>query len=211
MSWMSSWWAALGPFVTTGLVVYGAFRFTVRPGMVAELKRVEDQVAELRVRVATDGAEGSDPDIEGSAEVAEELARTQERVTALAGILATPREAEAVLESLGFMASESGVRFLRFAPEPEYRLDGYLARAASVVAEGAFFEVLNFFERVSLSPHLVLVEDAGLELGPGGVIRCRFVAVTVRVAGVGLGSRHESAPVATGSDAAGLGGGESGC
>ena len=208
---MSSRRAALGPFVMTGLVVYGAFRFAIRPGMVSELKSVEDQVAELRVRVATEEAERSDSDIEGSTDIAGELARTQERVTALAGILATPREADAVLQSLGFMASESGVRFLRFAPEPEYRLDGYLARAASVVAEGAFFEILSFFERVSLSPHLVLVEDVGLELGPGGVIRCRFVAVTVRAAGDGLGSDHESAPVATGSDAAGAGGGESAC
>ncbi len=208
---MSSRWAALGSFVMTGLVVYGAFRFAVRPGMVSELKSVEDQVAELRVRVPTEEAERSDSDIEGSTDIAGELARTQERVTALAGILATPREADAVLQSLGFMASESGVRFLRFAPEPEYRLDGYLARAASVVAEGAFFEILSFFERVSLSPHLVLVEDVGLELGPGGVIRCRFVAVTVRAAGAGLGSDHESAPVATGSDAAGAGGGESAC
>ena len=208
---MSSRWAALGPFVMTGLVVYGAFRFAVRPGMVSELKSVEDQVAELRVRVPTEEAERSDSDIEGSTDIAGELARTQERVTALTGILATPREADAVLQSLGFMASESGVRFLRFAPEPEYRLDGYLARAASVVAEGAFFEILSFFERVSLSPHLVLVEDVGLELGPGGVIRCRFVAVTVRAAGAGLGSDDESAPVATGSDAAGAGGGESAC
>ena len=181
MTRSASRWAPLGPFVVVGLLAYGGFRLLARPGMVADLSRAEGEVARLEeVLGATDGA--GDAGAAAAEEMANELAGTRERVAALSGILATPGEAEAVLHSLGSLASDAGVRFLRFAPEPEFRLGGYRTRAASVVAEGTFFDFLTFFERVSLLPQLVLIEDLGLEAARGGLIRCRFAAVTVGAA-----------------------------
>ena len=211
MSRVPSRWAGLAPFLVTALAAYGAFRLGIRPAMEAEAGRVEEEVVQLKTRADAAGEGPSGSDAGEAAELARELARTGERVTALTGILATSSEAEAVLQSLGSMASAAGVRFLRFAPEPEYRLDGYVARAASVVAEGTFFEVLSFFERVSLSPHLVLVEELGIELAGGGLIHCRFVAVTVRAAAAGLASGHEAVPVSTGTGSDEADAGESEC
>lgn len=176
-------WARLGPFVAAALVAYGGFRLLVRPGLIADLSRAESEVIEFEERLsAGEGGEPSGAEAVAAEAVAGELARTKERVDALSGFLASPMEGEAVLHSLGSLASEAGIRFLRFAPEPEFRLDGYMMRAASVVAEGAFFDFLRFFERVSLLPQLVLIEDVGLEGAPEGLVRCRFAAVTVRAA-----------------------------
>ena len=173
-------WAGAGSFLAAAAVAYAVFRFGVRPGMVLEARRVEEELARLSPPANAGLAGPSGPEAGEAAELAGELTRVGERVAALRGILATPGEAEAVLQSLGATAAAAGVRFLRFAPEPGYRLDGYLASAVSVVAEGAFVDFLRFFERVSLSPHLVLMEEVVLERGPGDLLQCRFVAVTIR-------------------------------
>ena len=173
----------MGPFVVAGLLAHGAFRLLVRPGMIADLSSAESEVIRLEERLGATEAGGGSGSEAGAAEaIASELIRTRERVDVLAGFLARPVDAEVVLHSLGSLASEAGIRFLRFAPEPEFLLDGYLTRAASVVAEGAFFDFLSFFERVSLLPQFVLIEDLGLEAAAEGLVRCRFVAVTVRAA-----------------------------
>lgn len=174
-------WAEVGLFLAVAAIAYGLFRLAVRPAMVAEAGRVEDEVARMNAQRASD-AGPSGGEAERAAELVRELGRVEERVAALSGILATSAEAEAVLRSLGATAAEAGVRFVRFAPEPAYRLDRYEASAVSVVAEGTFFDFLGFFERVSLSPHLVLVEEVALERGEGDLLQCRFVAVTVRPA-----------------------------
>ncbi len=174
-------WRAIAPFLAAGFVAYGAFRLLIRPGMVRELQQLESEVAEGEARLA--GDDTSPPESgESPGETRDELARLRVRIAALSVGLAKPSEAEAALRSLGALASDAGVRFLRFAPEPEVRLDGYLARAVSVQAEGSFFNFLGFFEQVSLLPHLVLVEDIGMEVAAGGLVRCRFVAVAVRSA-----------------------------
>ncbi len=167
-------WAGAGSFLAAAVLAYAVFRLGVRPGMVLEAERVEEEVARLHAPAP------AGPDAGEAAELAGERARVEERVAALRGILATSGESEAVLQSLGATAAAAGVRFLRFAPEPGYRLDGYQASAVSVVAEGAFGDFLRFFERVSLSPHLVLMEEVTLERTPGDLLQCRFVAVTVR-------------------------------
>lgn len=151
--------------------------------MVLEARRAEEETARLNAPPNTGRGGPSGPDGGEAAELAGELARVEERVLALRGIVATAGESEAVLQSLGATAAAAGVRFLRFAPEPGYRLDGYLASSVSIVAEGAFADFLRFFERVSLSPHLVLMEEVALERAPGDLLQCRFVAVTVRAAG----------------------------
>lgn len=175
-------WAQVGFCLIAAAVAYGLFRLAVRPAMVAEARRVEDEVARMNARAQASAAGHSGSEVEEAAELVRELGRVEERVAALSGMLATPAEAEAVLRSLGATASEAGVRFVRFAPEPAYRLDGYVATAVSVVAEGTFFEFLHFFERVSLAPHLVLVEEVTLEQGVDDLLQGRFVAVTVRPA-----------------------------
>jgi hypothetical protein len=174
-------WAGPAPLVLAALVVYGLFRVAVRPAMLVETGRIEDALAGLKSRPGPDGA-GPGPGGDETAELAGELMRIQARVAALGGVLASPDEAESVLQSLGNTAHAAGVRFLRFAPEPEYRLDGYLASAVSVVAEGSFFDFLNFFEELSRSPYLVLIEDLTLEGAPGGLLRGQFTALTVRSA-----------------------------
>lgn len=173
-------WA--GSFLAAAALSYAVFRWGVRPRMVLETREVEAEVARLNTLADPGRAGLPGPDAGQAAELAGERTRVEERVAALAGILATPGESEAVLQSLGATAAAAGVRFLRFAPEPEYQLDGYLASAVSILAEGAFVDFLRFFERVSLSPHLVLMEEVSLETGPGELLQCRFVAVTVRVA-----------------------------
>lgn len=173
-------WAGAGPFLAAAAVAYVVFRFGVRPGMVVEVRRVEEELARLNPPANAGPAGPSGSDAMEAAQLAGELIRVEERVAALRGILATQGESEAVLQSLGASAAAAGVRFLRFAPEPGYQLDGYLASAVSVVAEGAFVDLLRFFERVSLSPHLVLMEEVALERAPGDLLHCRFVAVTVR-------------------------------
>lgn len=173
-------WAGAGSFLAAAAVAYAIFGLGVRPGMVLETQRVEEEVARLNTLADAGRAGPSGPNAGEAAERTRELTRVEERVAALRGILATPGESEAVLQSLGAAAAAAGVRFVRFAPEPEYRLDGYLASAVSVVAEGAFGDFLRFFERVSLSPHLVLIEEMALEQAPGDLLHCRFVAVTVR-------------------------------
>ena len=167
-------WAGAGSFLAAAALSYAVFRLGVRPGMVLEAERVEEEVARLNAPAP------AGPDAGEAADLAGERTRVEERVAALRGILATSGESEAVLQSLGATAAAAGVRFLRFAPEPGYRLDGYQASAVSVVAEGAFGDFLRFFERVSLSPHLVLMEEVTLEGTPGELLQCRFVAVTVR-------------------------------
>ena len=176
-------WAGAGPFLAAAAVAYAVFRLGVRPEMVLEIRRVEEEMARLNAPADTGRAGLSGPDAGEAAQLAGELARVEEQVAALRGILATAGEPEAVLQSLGATAAAAGVRFLRFAPEPGYRLDGYLASAVSIVAEGTFVDFLRFFERVSLSPHLVLIEEVALERAPGDFLQCRFVAVTVRAAG----------------------------
>ena len=176
-------WAGAGSFLAAAAVAYAVFRLGVRPEMVLEIRRVEEEMARLNAPADTGRAGLSGPDAGEAAQLAGELARVEERVAALRGILATAGEPEAVLQSLGATAAAAGVRFLRFAPEPGYRLDGYLASAVSIVAEGTFVDFLRFFERVSLSPHLVLIEEVALERAPGDFLQCRFVAVTVRAAG----------------------------
>ena len=192
-------WAGAGSFLAAAALAYAGFRLGVRPGMVLETRRVEEEIARLNTPANTARAGPSGPDARQAAELAEELTRVEERVTALAGILATSGESEAVLESLGRTAAAAGIRFLRFAPEPGYQLDGYLARAVSVVAEGDFVDFLRFFERVSLSPHLVLMEEVLLERTPGDLLECRFVAVTVRAVDDVIGAGPETAEPASGS------------
>jgi len=150
--------------------------------MVGEARRVEEEVARLSTPPNGGLAGTSGSDAEEAAELARELSGAEERVAALRGILATSGESEAVLEALGATASATGIRFLRFAPEPGYQPEDYLASAVSIVAEGAFVDFLRFFERVSLSPHLVLMEEVALERMPGDLLQGRFVAVTVRAA-----------------------------
>lgn len=148
--------------------------------MVLEAQRVEEEVDRWNTPAIASRARPPGGDAGEVAELARELVRVEERVAALRGILAATGESEAVLHSLGAAAAAAEVRFLRFAPEPEYQLDGYLASAVSVVAEGAFADFLRFFEGVSLSPHLVLMEEVALERAPGDLLQCRLTAVTVR-------------------------------
>lgn len=163
--------------------------------MVLEAQRVEGEVARWNTPAIAGRARPPGGDAGEAAGLAGELARVEERVAAFRGILATAGESDAVLHSLGAAAAAAGVRFLRFAPEPEYQLDGYLASAVSVVAEGAFVDFLRFFERVSLSPHLVLMEEVALERAPGDSLQCRFTAVTVRPAeDAGLEGQHPQTP-----------------
>jgi len=176
-------WAGGGSFLAAAAVAYAVFRLGVRPGMAGKAQRVEQEVARLGTPANAGRAGPPGSDAGEAADLARELSGVEERVAALRGILAISGESEAVLQSLGATASATGVRFLRFAPEPGYRLDGYLASAVSIVAEGAFVDFLRFFERVSLSPHLVLIEEVTLERAPGDLLQCRFVAVTVRAAG----------------------------
>lgn len=176
-------WAGGGSFLAAAAVAYAVFRWGVRPGMAGEAERVEREVARLRTPASAGRAGPSGSDAGEAGDLARELSGVEERIAALRGILATSGESEAVLQSLGASASATGIRFRRFAPEPGYRLDGYLASAVSIVAEGAFVDFLRFFERVSLSPHLVLIEELALERAPGDLLQCRFVAVTVRTAG----------------------------
>lgn len=186
MSGGRSRWAVLGPFVVAGLMAQGAYRLLVRPGLLSELSRIEGEVADLRPR-SGGGAGDSDTGVAAAEEIRAELERTAERVAVLAGILPARAEAEPELHSLQALAARAGVRFRRFAPEPEYRLDGYRARAASVVAEGSFFELLGLFERISRLPQLVLIEDLDLRAAPEDLLECRFVAVSVRAAETGIG------------------------
>ena len=175
-------WAGAGSFLAVVALAFAVFRLGVRPGMVGEAQRVEEEVARLSTPANADRAAASGSGAGEAAELARALSGVEERVAALRGILATSGESEAVLRSLGATAAATGVRFLRFAPEPGYQLDGYLASAVSIVAEGAFVDFLRFFERVSLSPHLVLMEEVALERMPGDLLQGRFVAVTVRAA-----------------------------
>ena len=175
-------WAGAGPLLAVVALVYAVFRLGMRPEMVGEARRVEAEVARLSTAANAGRAGPSGPDAGEGAELARELSGVEERVAALRGILAASGESEAGLQSLGATASARGIRFLRFAPEPGYQLDGYLASAVSIVAEGAFVDFLRFFERVSLSPHLVLMEEVALERMPGDLLQGRFVAVTVRAA-----------------------------
>ena len=173
-------WVGAGWFLIAAAVVYAGFRLGVRPGMVVEARRVEEEVARLNTsgNAGRPGSSGSDA--AEATELARELTRVEERVAPLRGILATSGESEVILQSLGATASATGVRFLRFAPEPAFQLDAYLASAVAVVAEGAFVDFLRFFERISLSPHLVLMEEVAFERGSGGLLQCSFVAVTLR-------------------------------
>lgn len=178
---LSRGWAAFAPFALAALLAHGGFRLLVRPSRTAALSRAEVETARVAARVAE--GEGRGESAAGAAEAEDlgrQLARTRERVAALSGILASGEEAERVLHSLHSLAAEEGVQFRRFAPEPEYRLDGYLARAASVVAEGGFFDFLRFFERVSLMPQLVLIEELEFDGSSGESLRGRFAAVTMR-------------------------------
>lgn len=167
--------------------------------MILETRQVEEEIARLNTPANTASAGPAGPDAGEAAELTGELTRVEERVAALAGILAAPGESEAVLQSLGAAAAAAGIRFLRFAPEPGYQLDGYLASAVSVVAEGAFVDFLRFFERVSLSPHLVLMEEVLVERTPGDLLQCRFVAVTVRAVEGFVAGGPEAAEPASGS------------
>lgn len=191
-------WAGAGSFLAAAALAYAVFRLGVRPGMVLETRRVEEEMARLNAPATMGRAGLSGPDAGEAAALAAELARVEERVAALRGILAIAGEPEAVLQSLGATAAAAGVRFVRFAPEPGYRLDGYLVDSVSIVAEGAFVDFLRFFERVSLSPHLVLIEEVALERAPRDLLQCRFVAVTVRAAGDSVVGRPETAEPASG-------------
>ena len=193
-------WAGVGVPLVAAAIAYCLFRLAVRPAMVAEARSVEDEVARMNAQARMSDAGRSGAEAEEAAALVAELRRVEERVAALSGILATSTEAETVLRSLGATASAAGVRFVRFAPEPAHRLDGYVASAVSVIAQGTFFEFLRFFERLSLSPHLVLVEDVALERGEGDLLECRFVAVTVRAAEAGSDSPGPRDVTATGSD-----------
>lgn len=193
-------WAGVGVFLVVAVIVYVLFRLGVRPAMVTEARRVEDEVARVHAQARLVDAGPSHAEAGGTAEVTRELSRLEDRVAALSGILANPREAEAVLQSLGELASAAGVRFVRFAPEPASRLDGYLANAVSVTAEGKFFDFLRFFDRVAGSRHLVLVEEVVLEVGVDDLLRGRFVAVTVRAAGAGAGPPNAEEVDLTGTD-----------
>ena len=192
-------WAEAGSLLALAAVAYAVFRLGVRPGMVLDVQRVEEEVAGLNTPAPAGRAAPSGSDAGEAAQLVGELTRVEARVAALRGILATSGESEAVLQSLGATATAAGVRFLRFAPEPGYRLDGYLASAASVVAEGAFGDLLRFFDRVSLSPHLVLMEEVAFEPAPGDLLQCRFVAVTVRAAEDSAAGSPEPAEPAPGS------------
>ena len=183
-------WAEVGLYLAAAAIAYCLFRLALRPAMLAEARQIEDEVARMNAQASVSGAGSSGADGERAEELARELGHAEERVASLSGILATSAEAETVLRSLGATASAAGVRFVRFAPEPATRLDGYLAGTVSVVAEGTFFDFLRFFDRISLSPHLVLVEDVALESGVGDLLQCRFVAVTLRAAGAGAGSSN---------------------
>ena len=166
--------------------------------MVLETRRVEEETVRLNAPANAGRGAFSAPEAAEAAELAGKLARAEERVVALRGILATAGESEAVLQSLGAAAAAAGVRFVRFAPEPGYRLDEYLASSVSITAEGAFADFLRFFERVSLSAHLVLMEEVALEGTPGDLLQCRFVAVTIRAAGDFVEAGPETAEPASG-------------
>lgn len=181
-------WAEVGLFLVIAATAYSVFRLAVRPAMAAGARRVEEEVARMSARTPVNPSGSSGAGAEPATEIARALSDVEERVAALSGILANADEAETVLRSLGATASAVGVRFVRFAPEPSTRLDEYRANAVSVVAEGTFFDLLRFFDRISLAPNLVLVEEVALERGAGDLLQCRFVAVTVDASGGGADS-----------------------
>ncbi len=171
----------LALFLLAAGVSYGSYRMLVRPRRTATLFEAENTAAGLAATLAEAVAAPGAGMREGeSRALADDLEKTRERLTALRGILSRSGEAEAVLHSLPVLAAEAGVEFGRFAPEPEYRLDGYTARAVSVVAEGEFFGFVHFFDRVSALPQLVLIEELELRASAGGRLASRLVAVTMR-------------------------------
>ena len=169
--------------MVAGLLAQGAFRVLLRPQLLADLAATAAETAGLAPQ-RPGAAETRQP---GAGDLDSDLTRTGERVAGLVRTLGIPTESGAVLQSLPALASAAGVRFRRFAPEPEYRLDGHRARAAAVTAEGGFFDLLGLFERIARLPQLVLIDELELEAGPDGLIECRFVAVSLRVAETGMG------------------------
>ncbi len=180
---LSRGWARAAPFALASVVAWGAYRTAIRPARVAALSAADAAASGLRQRLARAEALSPDFDVQEKERVTDQLAQLAAEVDRRNRSLASSDLGDQVLASLSALAAEEGVRFRRFAPEPETRASGYALRAAVVSAEGSFFDFLRFFERVAAMTPLVLIEEAAFEAsGQGdGRLAARFVAVSVQV------------------------------
>ena len=189
-------WAAAAPFVLVAILVVAGYRIVFRPARITALEGAEAAAAQLRARLAGSGGGEPLPDSGEAEQVRTERDRLEAEVRQRSGLLAYGDEAERILASLGALAAEEGVRFRRFAPEPEYRLHRYTVRSAVVAAEGRFFGFLRFFERIAAMPQLVLIEQLAFETAghADGRLHARFVAVTVGAEGSPPDPANAAAP-----------------
>ncbi len=180
MSRARPWTSCLAFLLFAGLTA-GVFSLLIHPSRRAAAEAAAREVA----RLESDPV-GTAEDLAAEAErLEEELSQRRARVESAWALFAPPAEPDDLLHALRAAAARERVRIVRFAPEAGMLLDRFRARAVVLTAEGGFFELLGFVERVARLPHLIVIEEADFEsLGEsGGTIRARLTAVAVTAPG----------------------------
>lgn len=176
-------WMTVAAFAAAAALAWGALRLVVLDGARAAATAAEAEAARLAA-TAADPADEADEVSRVEQQLALVRARVAARWSRLAFAAGDGGSGE-VLHRLRALAAREGLDVLRFAPEAEYRLDRFLARAVSLSLEGSFFDLLAFIERVGALPGLVLIEDVEIEAQPGEQrrLRVQLTATAVRAEG----------------------------
>jgi len=106
--------------------------------------------------------------------------------------LPVTKEIPALIDSIYSSINASGLRPVSFVPKKEVQKDVYIEIPIALDVRGSYFELANFFDRVSKLPRIVNIRDLDLSRGntSGNDIElvAKFSAITFRIKPVQQGT-----------------------
>jgi len=164
-------------FAGTLFLLSGAFYYFVYMPNTAEINRIENEIADLKQRIAVTKAK-----IKNLAKFRDEYARVEKQFQEALKILPDKREIPTLLAGISQLGIDSKLQFRLFRPGTETPQDFYVKIPVSIEVGGKYRDVALFFDKVRRMDRIVNIVNISMNpktpLSTDLVTKC--TAVTYR-------------------------------
>ena len=137
-------------FAGTLFLLGGAFFYLVYMPNTTEINRIENEIAELKQRIAVTKAK-----IKNLAKFRDEYARVEKQFQEALKMLPDKREIPTLLASISQLGIDSKLQFRLFSPGKEAPQDFYVKIPVSIEVGGTYRHVALFFDKVRRMDRIV--------------------------------------------------------
>ena len=145
-------------FAGTLFLLGGAFFYLVYMPNTTEINRIENEIAELKQRIAVTKAK-----IKNLAKFRDEYARVEKQFQEALKILPDKREIPTLLTGISQLGIDSKLQFRLFTPEKEELQDFYVKIPVSIEVGGKYRDVALFFDKVRRMDRIVNIMNISMK------------------------------------------------